>query len=166
MRMWVPSPEFQYRLPLISFTKSSAGTIYGYWLPRTYPDKVPKVNLDTIGPECEEMVRYSVAKMTEKRFRLIHYNAGESTYRQMIRFGLEPAARKSLLRYMIQLTDTKDLDVEKEIKPLQPEKEKCWNSFSAKGLVNTIISYSLTNPEWNPMNQSLMIVDESHNFIS
>lgn len=166
VRLWIPSPEFQYRLPLISFTKETAGKIYGYWLPRTYPGKIPSVNLEAIGSECVDMVKYAVAKMTEKRFRIIHYNAGENTYRQMIRYGLEPQARKSLLRHMMKITPHKHFDVDKEIKPLHPKQETCWNVFSAHMLVNTIINYSVKNPEWNPMNHSLMIVDESHNFIS
>lgn len=33
-------------------------------------------------------------------------------------------------------------------------------------LIHTIIHFSFKHPEWNPLNHSLVIVDESHNFIS
>jgi len=57
-------------------------------------------------------------------------------------------------------------DPEKEIHRFQPKKETCWNQFDVFTLINTIINFSFKHPEWNPFNRSLVIVDESHNFIS
>ena len=99
---------------------------------------------------------------------MIHYNAGQSTYKQLIRNGLDANARMSLLHTLKQITGRSDIDIAKEIKPLSPDKEKIWNEdeFTPELIMNTIVKASYTNPEWNPMNGSIIIVDESHNFIS
>lgn len=167
-RIWNASQEFQFRLPILPFTQEIGAGLVGYWLPRTYPNKLPNNNYTggELG-KSKSVVNYAVDLMTKRRFRIVHYNAGESTYRQLIRFGLEPNARKSLLHHLLTASGNKDgLDVTKEIHPRNPKKETCWNKFSAHDLINTIINFSFTNPEWNPMNNSLVIVDESHNFIS
>jgi len=56
--------------------------------------------------------------------------------------------------------------VVKSIFDTQPHKEKVWNKFPAKTIVDTILKAAYTHPEWNPLNGSMVIVDESHNFIS
>lgn len=168
MKLWLPSSEFQFRLPLLPFDTDMGESFAGFWLPRTYPNIVPNSNFsrDTLG-KSYDVIETAISLMTKKRFHLIHYNAGEHTYRQLIKYGLEPYARTSLLRYLTTvLYKDMDMNVNTEIHKLNPEREKCWNKFNARSLVNTIINHSFTHPEWNPFNNSLVIVDESHNFIS
>lgn len=134
--------------------------LQGYWLPRTYPNRVPSTNIEELDP-FRDVIQTTVSRAINKRFRIIHYNAGASTYHQLIRFGLDHSARASLLLRM-----QPDADIAREIKTLKPEKETIWNSFTPAELVNTIIKASFSHPEWNPFYRSLVIVDESHNFIS
>jgi len=81
IKLWNPSAEFQFSLPYLSFKESMGKSIAGYWLTRTYPGKRPNINYKTPGhSEFDPLVEAAVEIMTRKRFRIIHYNAGKSTY--------------------------------------------------------------------------------------
>lgn len=167
--LWHPSKQFQFNLPTVKFSDATGGHVYGFWLPRTYPGVLPNVNYgeEILGSDCSKYVDVSHAIMTNRRFRIVHYNAGESTYRQLIRFGLDHSARMSLLAELLRRKGNPEgIVVKDQIHKLDASKEKIWNQFSASFITQVIVNSSFKHPEWNPFNSSLVIVDESHNFIS
>ena len=153
------------------------GNITGYWLPRYYDGKPFHNNLDSMNQPCVSRIEKSVQRNTIKRFGIVHYNAGGSTYRQLIRKGLSHEARLSFLDHMVRFEASKEGVAKKtivdETKPLSsyiykfsPEKEKIWNQFSPADLVEQICVNMMNYPEWNPFYNKVVIVDESHNFVS